>query len=340
MWGMDRISRRGMMGAGAVLAAGMALPARAAAVPGVSDETGNSVPGAQVLPLWPGRIPGDIGTHITRSVQNVQFGSSPPDRWVRGVARPVLVAIRPAKPDGAAALIMPGGGYSMQSFEKEGVTPARWLAGRGTTAFVLMYRLPGEGWGQQNLAPLQDAQRAMRVIRAHAGDFGVDPARVLAMGFSAGGHLAGSLATRHGEKTYEPVDAADSLSARPDVAGLIYPVVSMMPGLTHEGSRDLLLGKDAPEAALRAASVEQHVTADLPPLFLTHALDDGAVPVGGTLALFEAARALKRTVDLHVVAKGGHGFGMELPATESGSLWPQLLERFAASNGLFAARKV
>jgi acetyl esterase/lipase len=337
---MDRISRRDMLGAGAALAtmaAGFATPAQAAQA-AVADETGASVPGAQVIPLWPGKIPGDIGTLITRRVQNVHFGQSPPDRWIRGVARPVLVAIRPARPDGSAALIMPGGGYEMQSFEKEGVTPARWLAGRGTTAFVLIYRLPGEGWGNHALVPLQDAQRAMRLIRAHAGDFGVDPARVMVMGFSAGGHLAGSLATRHGEKVYEPVDAADSLSARPDVAGLIYPVVSMMPGLTHAGSRDWLLGKDAPEAALRAASVEQRVTADLPPLFLTHAVDDGTVPVGGTLALFDAARAQKRIVDMHIVAKGGHGFGMELPAGETGSLWPQLLERFAGSNGLFGAR--
>lgn len=326
----DGLSRREMLGAGAVLAtvgAGLADPAQARAAPATStlSTSDELVPEAEVIDLWPGKAPGDTGATITRRVQSVQMGKAPVDRLIRGVARPVLVAIRAAKPDGSAALIMPGGGYEVLSFDKEGVTPARWLAARGTHAFVLMYRLPGEGWANRSLVPLQDAQRAMRLIRARPG---VDSARVMALGFSAGGHLAGSLATRHAERVYAPLDAADTLSARPDLAALIYPVVSMMPGLTHAGSRDLLLGPGASEPALRAASVENRVGADLSPLFLTHAVDDPVVPVGGTLALFDAARAQKRVVDLHVVARGGHGFGMELPASESGGLWPQLLGRF------------
>jgi acetyl esterase/lipase len=346
------IRRRDVLGAGAALAtvaAGLIAPDEAqaqaaSASPQVGpDTTELPVPGAERVALWPaslaeGRGPGDTGAAITRRVRMMKFPGSPIDRWVSGIAQPVMMAFRPTRPNGSAMLIMPGGGYAFQSFQKEGVTVARWMAARGTAAFVLMYRLPGEGWNDRSLVPLQDAQRAMRVIRARAKSFGVDPARVMAMGFSAGGHLAGSLATRFAEKVYAPVDEADALSARPDLAALIYPVVSMMPGLTHAGSRDLLLGKDAPEVALRAASLEQHVPADLPPLYLTHAIDDTTVPVGGTLALFDAVRERGRIVDLHVVAKGGHGFGMELPVTESGGLWPQELERFAMSNGV--VRKV
>jgi acetyl esterase/lipase len=341
------ISRRDMLGAGAVLAGGAAAwavpaqaraqPAPSAHAPAVDTPEALSVPGAQRIDLWAGKAPGDIGTAITPSVQRVQFGASPPDRWVRGVAQPYLLAFRPERPDGSAALIMPGGGYAMLSFDKEGVTPARWLAARGTTAFVLVYRLPGEGWADHALVPLQDAQRALRLIRARARDFGVEPARVMVMGFSAGGHLAGSLTTRYDERAYAPRDEADALSARPDLAALIYPVVSMLPGLTHEGSRDLLLGRDAPASALHGASVEEHVTEATAPLFLTHAMDDGTVPVGGTLGLFAAAREKKRIVELNVVARGGHGFGMELPAREPGSLWPQLLERFAVSSGVLGA---
>jgi acetyl esterase/lipase len=137
---------------------------------------------------------------------------------------------RPAKANGAAVVLMPGGGYERVVSDKEGFETARWLADRGYTCFVLLYRLPGDHWGAGPDAPLQDAQRAVRLVRSKAAAMKFDPARVSIMGFSAGGHLAASLTTRFDAKVYDRVDAADDLSARPDLSALIYPVVSMVDG--------------------------------------------------------------------------------------------------------------
>ena len=227
-------------------------------------------------------------------------------------------------------LVVPGGSYWFLSYDNEGVSQADWLNAQGVTAFILMYRLPGEGWPQRENVPLQDAQRAMRLIRSRAQQFGIMPERVGVLGFSAGGHLAGSLATCHAEPVYAPVDAADGLSARPDVAGLIYPVISVDALFTHEGSRAALLGQNPTEASRKARSVELRVTDDTSPVFLMHAADDGAVPVANSIALFQAMQAKARPVALHVFEHGGHGFGVRLPASEPASIWPTLFAAFAA----------
>lgn len=177
----------------------------------------------------------------------------------------------------------------------------------------------------------------MRVIRARAGSFAVDPKRVAVLGFSAGGHLAGSLAVRHAEASYAAVDAADRFSARPDLAGLIYPVVSLSESFTHQGSRDNLLGSPSTEPQRRAASVEQRVTADTPPLFLAHASDDDVVPIANSLALYQAALANGRPAELHAFDKGGHGFGVRLPGSTPASAWPDLFAAYAARLGLLRA---
>jgi len=316
------ITRRLLIGG--TLALGAAAGVRAQIAP--SDE---------VVPLWPGAIPGDGQPHAERKADNRSKDAGHPDRWVTGIARPVLVVRRPARPTGAAVLIVPGGGYGFASYDNEGLEQAAWLNARGITGFILLYRLPREGWGERALVPLQDAQRAMRVIRAGATRFGIDARRVGVLGFSAGGHLAGSLATRAGERTYAAVDAADRLSARPDVAGLVYPVVSMAEPFTHSGSRDALLGEDAPEALRRANSVETRVTADTPPTFLAHAGDDGLVPVANSLALYAALNAAKRPAELFAFAEGGHGFGTRLPVSMPGSRWPELFYAFGVKQGVF-----
>lgn len=319
-------SRRALIGGAAALLATSAVHAQVAP----SDET---------VPLWPGTIPGadGLGHHaaIARKIDDQSHDPAHPDRWVTGIDRPVLVVRRPARPTGAAVLVMPGGGYGFLSYDNEGVSQADWLARAGITSFILLYRLPGEGWSDRALVPLQDAQRAMRVIRSGAARFGVDAGRVAILGFSAGGHLAGSLATRWAERTYAPVDAADRLSARPDLAGLLYPVVSMAAPFTHGGSRDMLLGMDAPEALRQANSVESRVTANTPPMFLTHAGDDGLVPVANSLALYAAMVAQHRPAELHCFDKGGHGFGARLPATMPAAHWPALFHRFGAAHGIF-----
>jgi acetyl esterase/lipase len=192
----------------------------------------------------------------------------------------------------------------------------------GLTLFVLQYRLPGEGHRDARDVPLADAQRALRLIRRHAAEWGLDAAGVGVMGFSAGGHVAASLATRHAERIYAPQDEADALDARPAYAVLVYPVIDMG-SRAHPGSRRELLG-DAPDpAAVRAYSLQERVDASTPPVFLLHAQDDSTVPVENTL-LFEAA--LRRSGiehETHLYAHGGHGFGVR-GAQGTLASWPAL----------------
>jgi acetyl esterase/lipase len=233
--------------------------------------------------------------------------------------------------------VVPGGGYGFLSYDNEGTSQADWLNAHGITAFILLYRLPGEGWARREDVPLQDAQRAMRLIRAQAGQLAVAKDRIGVLGFSAGGHLAGSLATRHGESVYNPVDAADREDARPDLAALLYPVVSLDAPFTHDGSRDNLLGEGASVAKRRARSVELLVDARMPPLFLVHASDDGLVPPANSIALFQAMEVAKRQVALHIFEDGGHGFGVRLPKLMQAAAWPDLFVTFAANHGLISA---
>jgi acetyl esterase/lipase len=319
-----KFSRRMILGASAALAA---TPVRALAQPGEKED--------EVIELWPGHPPGSAGNKIVRKVDDQSRDPARPDRWISGIDRPVLVVRRPAQPNGSAVLLVPGGSYWFLSYDNEGISQADWLNARGVTAFILLYRLPGEGWRQREDVPLQDAQRAMRLIRSRADQLAIKPDRVGVLGFSAGGHLAGSLATRHAESVYTPVDEADRLSARPDIAGLIYPVISLDAPFTHEGSRAALLGQDPTDASRKARSVELRVTAGTPPTFLMHAADDGVVPVANSLALFQAMQAKARPAALHIFDRGGHGFGLRLPASEPASAWPKLFAAFAARQGVF-----
>ena len=323
---MNDLSRRNLLGAAALLG----LAATAAATHADAQTTEHD----DVVQIWPGPPPGSTGTAIVRKIADQSKDPARPDRFVTGIARPVLVVHRPPHANGAAALIMPGGGYGFLSYDNEGVAQAAWLNARGVTAFILLYRLPSEGWTGRPDVPLQDAQRAMRVIRAGAARLGIRTDQVAVLGFSAGGHLAGSLATRHAESTYPPVDAADLLSARPDVAGLIYPVVSLDEPFTHIGSRDMLLGPGSSVSDQRARSVERRVDATTPPTFLVHAADDGLVPPANSIALFTALRAAQRPAALHVFEDGGHGFGTRLPATKSAAAWPSLFSSFANRQGV------
>jgi len=322
---MPEVSRRTLLQAAPALAL---LPVTARA----------RVPAAEeVVQLWPGSMPGERGATIHSETHDQSHDPAHPDRWMTGTARPVLIVHRPERPNGSAALVVPGGSYTFLSYDNEGTSQARWLNAQGVTAFILMYRLPGEGWDRRADVPLQDAQRAMRVIRAGASGFGIDAARIAVLGFSAGGHLAGSLATCHAEQVYAPADSADKLPARPDVAALIYPVVTLAGSFVHAGSRDALLGAGAPPAELQRRSVETRVDAATPPIFLLHASDDGLVPVENSLALHAALLAAKRPAELHVFDEGGHGFGVRASAALPASNWPRLFSAFAARKGVFAA---
>ncbi len=246
------------------------------------------------------------------------------DRAVYGISTPRLVVFRPAQPNGASVLITPGGGYRWVVVDKEGYELGRWLAARGVTVFVLFYRLPGEGWAAGPDVALSDAQRAMRLIRHRAQHFGIDPERVAAMGFSAGGHLCCDLTARFAIQTYAAVDKADSLSARPFLSAPIYPVVSMSAPHAHMGSREKLLGANASPAMEQAHSPHLHIPFNAPPVFLVHAEDDDVVPVENSLLFRAALRAKSIAVETHLFTHGGHGFGLRKAIGKPAEAWPQL----------------
>lgn len=276
------------------------------------------------IDLWPGPPPGAPAKLPVEQVHERSHDPAYNDRYVTGISRPRMVVFRPARPNGGAVLVMPGGGYVRVVVDKEGYEMARWLAARGITAFVLFYRLPGEGWASGPDTPLIDAQRAMRLVRHRAGRYGVDPRRICALGFSAGGHVCASLLTRFEARVYEPIDAADSLSARPDIAAPIYPVISMSAPTAHMGSRDLLIGENASAALERKYNPALNVPADPPPAFLCHAEDDPAVPVANTLMLREGLLKAKVPVETHLYPEGGHGFGLRLSKGKSVEGWQEV----------------
>jgi acetyl esterase/lipase len=240
-----------------------------------------------------------------------------------------LRVFRPGRPNGRALLVVPGGSYWFVSVANEGLDVAERMITSGVTVFVLTYRLPGEGWKNRSDVPLQDAQRAMRVIRSRATQLGIDATKVSVLGFSAGGHLAATLATQHAEHTYEPIDAADRLDPRPCAAALIYPVVTMEKPLTHEMSRKLLLGESPSDAEVARRSAERHVNSATPPAFLVHAFDDPGVPVENSLRFMSAMRAAHRPVEAHLLQEGGHAFGVGYPKSPS-EHWIELFSSWLA----------
>jgi len=277
---------------------------------------------APSIALWPGKPPGT----------GFKAQTLPPD-WtpvfLRNVATPDLRVFRPERPNGHALLVIPGGAYWFVSAANEGAELAPRMTAQGVTVFVLTYRLPGEGWENRADVPLQDAQRAMRVIRSQASHYGIDANKISVLGFSAGGHLTATLATQHAEATYKPVDAADQLSARPFAAGLVYPVITMEKPWTHEQSRGLLLGDNPAESEVARRSAEKHVDASTPPVFTVHAMDDAAVPVENSLRMMDALRAAKRPVEAHLIQEGGHAFGVGYPNTASAH-WIDLFSTWLA----------
>ncbi|TWB79908.1 acetyl esterase/lipase [Nitrospirillum amazonense] len=278
------------------------------------------------FPIWPAGVgPGSEALTVQETV--VERSADPAtlhDRYTVGITRPHLSLYRPAHPNGTALLVMPGGGYLRVVVDKEGDEIGRRLSAAGITVFVLTYRLPGDGHVHAADVPLQDAQRALRLIRARAVEWGIDPRKVGAMGLSAGGHVAASLGTRFDAPAYVPQDAVDRQSARPDFLALVYPVASMDPAIAHKGSRAQLLGDNPTPAQDAAYSTERAVTAQTPPTFLLHADDDPAVPVENSLRFYAALHAAKVPAELHIFQKGGHGFGIRGVTGLPAAAWPDL----------------
>jgi acetyl esterase/lipase len=279
-----------------------------------------AVPAAALdyLPLWPGPAPG---------APQPPAGSEKSDggRFTE-VEVPQFVLYRPAKPNGTTVVVMPGGGYAFTSFSNEGWPVGEWLAAHGVTAMVLKYRTSAaDKLGYFFPVPLLDARRAIRTARANAAAWATDPQKVGVMGFSAGGHLASMAATLHAEKfPVESADAVDSLSARPDFAIMVYPVISMGKPYTHGGSVQRLLGPQASDADKAKLNTAERVDATTPPCLLIHAADDAAVPLQNSLDFVAACTRNKVPVSAHLFTSGGHGFGAKGRAEAAGWMDGQL----------------
>ncbi|MGA9659331.1 MAG: alpha/beta hydrolase [Asticcacaulis sp.] len=254
--------------------------------------------------------------------------------WIMKVSRPFIQVYLPAKvkATGASVLIVPGGGYAGLTFENEGVAQAQYFIDHGIAAFVLKYRLPSDTtMPDKSIGPLQDVQQGLRFIRLHAQEWNLDPARVGVIGFSAGGHLASTLAT-HFQKSY--IDNPEGISLRPDFEVLVYPVITMDRKITHMGSREGLLGTAPSDDLVKEFSNELHVTKDTPPTLILQAADDQLVDVDNSIIFFEALRHAGVSVEAHLYEKGQHGLYL-MPR----DVWQADIMDWLTSNGWLSPRK-
>jgi len=251
------------------------------------------------------------------------------DYGLAKVSRPTLTVFLPekGKATGMAVVVCPGGGYVHLAMGHEGLEIARMLNENGVAAFVLKYRLPSDStMVDKTIGPLQDAQRAIQLVREHAKEWGVDTARVGIMGFSAGGHLASTAGT-HFQRTTIPNDS--HISLRPDFMILMYPVISFSDSIGHRGSRDNLIGKNPSLALITEYSNELQVTAQTPPAFIVHAEDDKTVPVANSIHFYESLLHNKVPAELHIYPGGGHGYGLHNSTTKD--QWAERLQNWLAT---------
>ncbi|MBN2506436.1 MAG: alpha/beta hydrolase [Verrucomicrobia bacterium] len=265
------------------------------------------------LLLWPQGAPGDtepLGPEADTSKPTDRHVAGKPVIRVGNVSQPALsVYLAPSdKRTGAAVVICPGGGYHILAMDLEGTEVAEWLNSIGVTAIVLKYRVPARKGRPRHAAPLQDLQRAVGLARQHASDWGIDPRRIGVMGFSAGAHLSAVLSCNFEQRTYEPLDAADQLSCRPDFVMLIYPAY-----LTVAKEDDKL----APELPVGPRT---------PPTFLVQTQDDG-IRVECSLFYYLALKQAKVPAEMHLYASGGHGYGLR-PTSDAVTTWPKRAEQW------------
>jgi acetyl esterase/lipase len=315
---MTPVNRRTLLGT--ALAASVA-PAMARAAPAFPEP-------AFSVPLWPGDAPGLTDPSLKDEVIERSKDPAIRDRAMVKIRTPRMDVFPARNPNGAALLITPGGAYQRVVIDKEGYELAAWLADRGVTAFVCFYRLPDQGWADGRNAPLADVQRAMRLIRHRAAEWKIDPKRVGALGYSAGGHVCGELATRHGDKIYAPIDAADALDAKPLFAAPMYPALAMDPFLNPNPGT-----KTAATDSSIWPMLDHQVNATTPPCFLCHAENDTTLPVENTVRLRAALKAAGIPVETHIFAEGEHGFGLRFTVGKPVAAWPDLLMAWAGRLG-------
>lgn len=264
----------------------------------------------EVIRLWSGAAPGALGE------KDVDIPTI------------TLYPVPRESASGAAFVVCPGGGYGGLAGH-EGEPVAKWLNSLGITSVVLKYRLGSHGY--RHPVELGDVQRAIRTVRSHAADWGIDVNRVGVVGFSAGGHLASTAVTHFDEGKPDAADPIDKLGCRPNVGILIYPVITMTDPFTHRGSRANLLGKNPEAALIDLLSSEKQISSNTPPCFLVSGMDDTVVPVENSIQFALECKKHNVPVELHLFEHGPHGFGLgNDPATKT---WPGLAAGWLAKHG-------
>lgn len=274
----------------------------------------------QPISIWPGQAPGEKGDIGNEHEVPPKPGQRVVKR-ITDVTQPTLTVFRPknANDTGTAVIICPGGGYNILAFDLEGTEVAQWLNSIGVTGIVLKYRVPARKGLEKHAATLQDAQRAVGLVRDRASQWGIDPKRIGVLGFSAGGHLAATLSNQYQARTYEAVDDADRTSCKPDFTLLIYPAY-------------LVTGKQ-----LDTLAPELKVSPDTPPTFIAMTEDDG-VHVEGALFYYLALKQHKVPAEMHLYPEGGHGYGLR-KSDDLVSTWPKRAEDWLRSRGLLERAK-
>jgi acetyl esterase/lipase len=281
------------------------------------------------IKVWTDKIPGAVLDAGYKEVS--EYRNNGASLWISHVTDPELMFYLPnkEKATGTAIIICPGGGYSRLAMDHEGFHIAKWLQEMGIVGIILKYRLPSEKiMVNKSIGPLQDAQEAVRIARRRASEFNIDPDKIGVIGFSAGGHLASTISTHYNELIYPQ---KDNISARPDFSILIYPVISMKDGITHNGSRNNLIGNNPGNVLIEKYSNETRVTPDTPPTFLVHSSDDVVVPPENSLLYYQALIKNKVSAEMHIFQTGGHGYGLEGKGTHEN--WPESCKRWLKEHG-------
>ncbi|MFX0555396.1 prolyl oligopeptidase family serine peptidase [Maribacter sp. CXY002] len=285
---------------------------------------------AQEIPLWPKGVPGSIENADYQ--ESYTYDALNNVRGISHVSIPTITAFHAdtSIANGTAVIICPGGGYSHLAINKEGYKVAKWLNSLGISAFVLKYRMPTDvTMKDKTIGPLQDAQEAIRLVRNNSQKWNIDSNKIGIMGFSAGGHLASTLSTHFDDNVYPSYEA---VSARPDFSILVYPVISMKDGITHQGSKTNLLGKNPSDELIIKYSNAIQVDKTTSPTFLVHATNDLAVPVENSLEYYNALKKNNVPAELHIYEDGGHGFGLGVSGTNAN--WPNDLKQWFLAHHL------
>ncbi|MGJ8734086.1 MAG: alpha/beta hydrolase [Cellulophaga sp.] len=276
-----------------------------------------------ILPLWNDQIPNQ---KVTKEVEKVVT-----DKIIKvsNVQKPTIEVYLPKKEiaNGKAVVIFPGGGYGFIAYDWEGINIAKFLNTKGIAGILVKYRLPNsKSLKVGSNAPLQDAQRAIRLVRSNAKKWNINSEELGILGFSAGGHLASTLGTHFNDEIYKAKDKIDSISAKPSFMALAYPVITFVnEQYVHKGSRNnLLQNLVASEASKKQFSAELNITKETPKTFLVHATDDTAVPVENSLLMYSALKNKDIPVQMHIYESGGHGFALGLKNKKL-SNWTNLL---------------